>query len=103
LAEMMNRSIHFRDLHPELADRFIDLNYSELVSNPMAVVSRIYQHLNRPLTKTTSEQMRQLIIARSRYRRRNSPAFSDLGLDVAAEIQRFREYCLRFGIPISSA
>src|SRR5262252_8453263 len=32
LAEAMERSIKFRDLHPEFAGRFIDLNYSEFVS-----------------------------------------------------------------------
>jgi len=103
LAEMMERSIRFRDLHPELADRFIDLNYSELAADPMAVVFRIYQHLKVPLAQTVIGRMRQLIAARSRYRRRGNPTLADVGLDVAAEVRRFRNYCLRFGIPMPSS
>ena len=35
LAAGMERFIRFRDGHPELAGRFIDVNYSELVSAPL--------------------------------------------------------------------
>jgi len=99
LAENMERAIRFRDRHPELADRFIDVNYSELVTEPLAVVCRIYQHLGCPLPQPVFERMRQLVGARSRYRRRRHPTLADLGLDATKEIQRFQSYSLRFGIP----
>jgi hypothetical protein len=103
LAERMDRSILFRDRHPELAGRFIDLRYSELASDPIATVFRIYQHLDCPLTQTTLERMRHLIASRSRYRGRQNPTLDDLRVDATAEIPRFRNYCLRFGIPMPSS
>ena len=41
----MERVIRFRDGHPELAHRFLDVTYSELVANPLAIVGRIYREL----------------------------------------------------------
>jgi hypothetical protein len=43
---MVNRITRFRDARPQLAGRFIDVNYCELVSDPLAVVRRIYQQLD---------------------------------------------------------
>jgi Sulfotransferase family len=102
LAERMDRAILFRDRRPNLAGRFIDLTYSELASDPIAAVFRIYRHLDCPLTQTTLERMRRLIASRSKYRGRHNPTLDDLGVDATAEILRFRNYCLRFGIPMPS-
>jgi hypothetical protein len=103
LAETMERSIRFRDQHPELADRFLDLSYSEIVSDPLGTTRRIYQHLDCPLTGTAIEHMRQFIATRSRYQRRRNPTPADLGLDVRTETRRFQNYCRRFGIPMQPA
>jgi hypothetical protein len=72
----------FRETHPELAGRFIDVNYDELVSEPLQVVDRIYRRLNRHLTKTASERIQRLAARRSRYKGpRGSPTLTDLGMD----------------------
>jgi hypothetical protein len=100
LAEGMERSTRFRDAHPELAGRFIDVRYRELVSDPLAVVRRIYQQLDIPLTEEAVERMQRMALNRSRYRRRHaSPTLEDLGLDVSAETRPFEAYCSRFEIP----
>ncbi|HTV38934.1 MAG TPA: sulfotransferase [Candidatus Sulfotelmatobacter sp.] len=100
LADTMERSIRFRDEHPEFADRFLDLNYHEIVSDPMETARRVYQHLDCPLTDIAVERMRQFISTRSRYHRKHNPTLADLGLDVTAETRRFQNYCNRFGIPV---
>ena len=98
LAETMECSIRFRDQHPELAGRFLDLNYSEIVSDPLGTAQRIYQHLDCQLTAAAMNRMRLLTANRSRYHRRRNPTLADLGLDVAAESRRFQNYCRRFGV-----
>lgn len=103
LAETMERSIRFRDRRPDLADRFLDLNYSEIVSDPLGTARRIYHHLDCPMTQIAIERMRQFIATRSRYQRRRNPTLADLGLDVRAETRRFQNYCRRFGIPMQPA
>ena len=97
---MVNRITRFRDARPQLAGRFIDVNYCELVSDPLAVVRRIYQQLDIQPTKVVTERIQCMALNRSRYRRRdNSPALADLGLDGAADTHQFEGYCSRFGIP----
>jgi hypothetical protein len=45
LAEHMERITSFREAHPEQEERFIDIQYRELVSDPLTVVRQIYQRL----------------------------------------------------------
>src|SRR5208337_3285078 len=100
LADAMERFIKFRETHSELAGRFLDVNYGEMVADPMATVSRIYRHLETPLTQTAIEAMRRLIANRSRYQKKgHAPSLADLGIDVRTEASRFKRYCSCFGIP----
>jgi hypothetical protein len=90
----------FRDAHPDAAEKFVDITYRELVSDPMEVVRRIYERLDIPLTEPAAERMRDLAAARSRYQKPpESPTLAHFGLDRAAETERFEGYCARFGIP----
>jgi hypothetical protein len=100
LAEGMHRITTFRDSHPELAERFIDVNYRELVRDPVATVQRLYWELDLSLTDRTTEQVRSLAFTRGRYAHRPiNPTLQDLGLDARIEARRFESYCARFGIP----
>jgi hypothetical protein len=99
LAEGIQRIMRFRDAHPELATRFIDVTYRELVSDPLAIVRQIYQQFDIRLTVAAAERMRRLASNRSQYRRKNgSPTLAEVGLDGPAEMRRFQSYCSRFGI-----
>ena len=100
LGERMERFLRFREAHPELAGRFADVEYPELVATPMVVVRRIYEQLQMTLTEAAAEGMRHLAENRSRYQRpRAGATLADWGLDAAAEARRFERYCSRFGIP----
>jgi hypothetical protein len=98
LARAMEEFIRFRDTHPEMAGRFIDLNYSDLVADPLAAVRRVYKQLNLVLTEEAAQRMRRLISQRSRYRKHN-PTLTEFGVDVLREARRFSQYCFRFGVP----
>ena len=104
LAERMERLIRFRENHPELAGRFADVKYPELVSDPLAVIRRIYQQFEIPLTEVAARRMLELAANRSPYRRHHAHrTLADLGLDHQVEAQRFKRYCSRFGIPCQPA
>ena len=104
LAESMERFMQFRDAHPELADRFLDVTYTDLVADPLATVRRIYRGLDIPLTEVAAERMRHLVSARSRYQNRHTAAkLAELGLPVRSQARRFEQYCARFGVPWQQA
>jgi hypothetical protein len=99
LAWNAERVIQFRDEHPELANRFVDVNYSELTADPLAVVRRIYRHFEITLSETAALKIRRFARGRSAYKgRRTAPTLVEAGLDPRAQLKLFGEYCRRFGI-----
>lgn len=99
LAERTERFIRFRDHHPKLADRFIDVKYVELVADPLAVVRRIYQQTDTPLTQAAAERMQRLAATRSRYAgHRSCTEPPGVKPEPVAEAGRFEQYCSRFGL-----
>ena len=99
LVEGMDRLIQFRDAHPELAGRFVDVKYTDLVADPLAVIRHICEKFGMPLTDLAARRMRSLAGSRSRYRNRQpTTALDDLGLEGSIEMSRFEEYCARFRI-----
>jgi hypothetical protein len=100
LAERMEFMISFRKAHPELAGRFIDVKYHELVSDPLAAVRQIYHRLDQQLTERSAEKIQGMASRRSRYKgRRHSPRSADFGLGETLDRHRIEAYCSHFGIP----
>jgi hypothetical protein len=94
LIESMDSIRLFREAHPEFAGRFIDVQYDDLVSDPLEVVRQIYQRLHRHLAAPASEKIQRLAARRSRYKgRHTSPNLSDLGIDEVFESQRLADWC----------
>jgi hypothetical protein len=99
LAAAVERFILFRDAHPELAGRFVDVSYDEITSHPLACVRRIYERFDIPLRDAAGERMQRLSRARSRYRNGRAPvAPMDLKLATVADVTCFERYCARFQI-----
>jgi len=90
----------FQDVCPDVSENIIDVTYCELVSDPLAVVRRIYDRLGIQLKDSAAERMRRLASARSAYKKRvrGSVPTGDLGLDRVGVSHHFEDYCSRFGI-----
>jgi LPS sulfotransferase NodH len=100
LAEHVEGITSFREAHPELSGRFIDIKYHELVADPLTVVGQIYKRLDKPLTKMAASRMQGLASRRSRYKgRHGSRTLENLEMDGSTLTRRFESYCSRFGIP----
>jgi hypothetical protein len=101
LADNANHGLEFREAHPELADRFIDVTYAEFTADPLATVRRIYQRLDIPLTEIAAGRMSRMIASRTRYPNRGTvPSLAEFGINAEAEVPRFERYCTRFGVPL---
>jgi len=98
LADGLERITRFREEHPELEDRFVDVNYDDLVSDPLKTVRRLYRELDLPLTHATVQRVQGLAGNRSRYGgQRVRPGLADLGIDSGMQTQ-FANYCARFSV-----
>ncbi len=93
----LDRFLRERDTLPQ--ERLMDMAYSELTTEPMAAMERIYAHLGWPLTLPVRKAMQGYLTENPKdthgVHRYSLQAF---GLDVREETQRFARYCERFDI-----
>ncbi len=96
----LRRSEEFRAAHPELADRFIDVNFDAICRDPVQVAQEIYQRRGNLLDAATETRMRTFL----RDHPRDAHGTHDytleaFGLDAKREAERFAWYreCHGFG------
>ena len=101
MSGMMDRAVQFRESHPELEHRWMDVNYVDLVEDPMAVVHRIYEQFNWPLKRGAITAMEDWLFQQAERRRgepRHRYDLGDYGLtpeDVNAAFAGYREFLTR--------
>lgn len=80
-------------------DRLLNVTYSALIADPLAVVRRIYAQFDLPLTAATETRMQRFLAEHPRDREgHHEYSLEQFGLDVARERERFRTYRERFGL-----
>ena len=104
MSGMLDRAVDFRLAHPELEDRWIDVNYFNLVENPLAVVRSIYEHFDWPLEQAAIDAMEDWQERQAEQRRREKRhryTLEDYGLtpkEVNAAFARYRDFITDRGI-----
>ena len=104
MGRMLDKAVAFRESHPELADRWLDLNYFDLVRNPLATVQGIYEHFDWPLQPSAMANMKNWLLQQGRHRQqevRHRYALEDFGLTPEAVDQacaRYRAFNEKSGI-----
>lgn len=51
--------MHFRETHPELESRWMDVNYFDLIEDPFGVVRSIYKDFGWPLEQAAVDTMEE--------------------------------------------
>ena len=104
MSDMMDRAVHFRQAHPELEHRWMDVNYIDLVEKPMATVASIYERFDWPLEQTEVKSMEDWQEQQAQKRRgekRHRYDLGDYGLTpegVNAAFARYRDFITNRGI-----
>ena len=95
MSNMMNRAIDFRTRHPELDNRWIDINFNDFVQNPMNVVSDIYEKFDWPLNSSALNKMEIWKKQQDEHRKRevrHRYDLADYGLTSAKVDAAFENY-----------
>jgi hypothetical protein len=89
----LKRTLAFRQAHPELADRFLDVDYADFVRQPVTIVKDLHNKMDIPLDSSTRAEMEAHLAAnpqgkhgRHRYR------LEDVGLNPGQVLTQFGEY-----------
>ena len=78
MVRLMDRAMDFRQAHPELEDRWLDLSYYDLVEDPMAMVEIVYDHLHWDLGPAVAASMDDWLLEQSLQRQSEPPHEYDL-------------------------
>ena len=79
--------------------RFCDVQYSDLVRDPLDVVWSVYDHFGLSLPGEVEAAMRKEVAASPKDKRGvHRYALSDFGLDAGSLHERFDSYCAEYGV-----
>jgi len=94
------RSVDFRESGVVPDDRFVDLQFREMISDPIAGVRRIYEALDMELEPAVAQRMKDYVGSNPDDRDgRHVHHYSELGLDAGAEREKVRRYQEYFDVP----
>lgn len=97
LAQSVDRTEAFRATHPE--HHVIDVQYADLVSDPLGTVERIYAACDRELGGPARDAVTAFIAANPKGRfGTHGYRLEDYGLDGAAVRERFADYVERYAV-----
>jgi len=98
-ARALERFLAVRDRAP--AAQFFDINFESIESDPLGTVERVYDFLGWPLTSDARTAMHNFLAANPKNKHGvHRYTLEQFGLNRAAEMLRFRNYCERFRIPV---
>ena len=104
MSGMLNGATRFRLDHPELEHRWVDLAYTDMTQDPMAVIRKVYGHFGWELDPPAADAMRAWLRQQEERRRheyRHSYALEDYGLthgEVAGAFAPYLEFAAGRGI-----
>jgi hypothetical protein len=97
LEGMLRQSIEQR---PSGDGRFVDVQFRDLVEDPIAEVRRVYDRAGRELTPQSEAAMRAYLVAeRDAKHGKHVYDLADFGLELAERREALRFYSERFGVP----
>jgi hypothetical protein len=97
--EHLNRAMAARADHAHEPERFFDMQYREFVTDPLAMIERIYAHFDIELTGIAHQRMKSFMRANPQGKfGRHRYELEDFGLNRDELNARFAPYCQRFGV-----
>ena len=92
---LLDDCVETRARRPELDARILDLQFDEIVSDPLGSVRKVYEHFDLPLTSETEARMKAFIAENPREKhgvhRYGLDSFGLEAADVEAAFARYRE------------
>lgn len=99
---MIARQNAFRDKHGKTA--IYDIQYVELMRDPMGQMRKLYAHFNEPLTPQAEAAMLKMLAENPQGKfGKHHYTLEEFGLTAAGVRSHFRDYCERFHIPLTES
>jgi thioester reductase-like protein len=95
MSKMLNKATEFRKIHPELENRWIDIPFDQLISNPISIINSIYAKLGKEIDSNHLLKIEKWItdsIERRKKEGTNTHKLSDFKLSGDEVDQAFKIY-----------
>ena len=101
-ASALDRSIEVREQHSGKASQFFDLQFEDLVADPVSAIAKVYEHFDIPWSTEISDRMQAFLDDNPRGKHGSHQyELSDFGLDLGTLRQRFDRYCETYNVPLA--
>lgn len=99
-SEMLRRGMAARDRRAAEADRFCDVQFNDLLADPIGCVRRVYAHFDTPLSSEAETRMRRYLAENPREKHgTHRYMLETFSIDPVRDGARFDAYCECYRIP----
>lgn len=98
---MIKRTLAYKEAHGW--DSIYDLHYADLMRDPIGEISKLYRHFDEPFTAEAAAAMNTYMQDNPKGKHgRHTYSLEDYGLTREQVIERYKDYCECFKIPLKS-
>jgi hypothetical protein len=100
-ADSLDAATTARRKHRDKSDQFMDVQFEEVVADPVAVLGRAYERFDVPWTVNIEARMRGFLANNPRGKHgAHRYEIADFGMTLGRIRERFEGYCDRYDIPL---
>jgi hypothetical protein len=100
-AKSLDHAMEVREKHADKADQFMDLQFEEVIADPVAALSRAYEHFGIPWSDEGESRMRGFLADNPRGKHGSHRyELEDFGIELGQIRERFAGYCQAYDIPL---
>ena len=101
-ADSLDAATAAREKHRDKAAQFMDVQFEEVVADPVAALGRAYERFEIPWSADIESRMRAFLADNPRGKHgAHQYEMEDFGLSLAQIRERFEGYCNRYEIPLA--
>ena len=101
-ADSLDAATAAREKHRDKAAQFMDVQFEEVVADPVAALGRAYERFEIPWSADIESRMRAFLADNPRGKHgAHQYEMEDFGLTLAQIRERFEGYCNRYEIPLA--
>ena len=101
-AKSLAHAMKVRAQHKDKADQFMDIQFEEVVADPVAALEKAYEHFGIPWSDEAERRMRRFLADNPRGRHGSHHyELDDFGIELDQIRERFGDYCRAYDVPLA--
>ncbi|MDH3200436.1 MAG: sulfotransferase [Myxococcales bacterium] len=101
-AKSLDHAMKVRARHADKPDQFMDIQFDEVVADPVAALGRAYAHFRIPWSDEVEGRMRRFLVDNPREKHGSHRyELEDFGIERDQIRERFAGYCRAYDIPLA--